>query len=64
MGFGFVIKKAIVPPAPPGASIGYIFGGLSGVVTYLQDTDEYDPDTWTSVTSCPVPTRTRSAAAI
>jgi hypothetical protein len=35
---------------------GYVSGGYSGAAN-LQDTDEYDPDTWTSKTSMPSPAR-------
>lgn len=43
-----------------GATVGYILSGYSGGV--LQDTDEYDPDTWASKTSMPAPGRFESAA--
>ena len=39
---------------------GYVYGGYSG--GYLQDCDEYSPDTWTSKTDMPSPGRHRSAA--
>ncbi|MDH3324952.1 MAG: hypothetical protein OEL89_04905, partial [Candidatus Peregrinibacteria bacterium] len=41
---------------------GYIFNGYSGSVTY-QDTDEYDPDIWTSKTDTPLPSRYGASAA-
>lgn len=40
---------------------GYVYGGLSGS-SFLQDTDEYNPDTWTSKSDMPLPARSRLAA--
>lgn len=39
---------------------GYVYGGSDG--GYLQDTDEYNPDTWTSKSDMPLPARYRLAA--
>lgn len=40
---------------------GYVIAGSSSPI-YLQDCDEYDPDTWTSKTDCPSPARWYLAA--
>lgn len=37
----------------------YAWGGVSRPSTHLSDNDEYDPDTWTSKTDMPSPTRYR-----
>lgn len=41
----------------------YLFGGDDDGPPTFQDTDQYDPDTWTSKTNMPTPGRSKPAAA-
>jgi len=44
----------------PQNSLGLVFGGQdTGTSTIRQDTDQYDPDSWTSKTNMPAPARYR-----
>ena len=58
---GQSVSYGNVNPISYGAYFGYVYGGYDGS-SYLQDTDEYNPDTWSSKTNMPTPARGYLAA--